>query len=81
MRAAKAAWFFLSCFHIDSSILIELYAKYRSQLISSIARLTGCHETATELAQEAYIRLLVTGNQTSIKTPETYLFRIGHQTR
>jgi RNA polymerase sigma factor (sigma-70 family) len=61
----------------DSFFLIGLYEKHRSSLISSIARLTGCRETAAELAQEAYIRLLVHDNAASISHPEAYLFRIG----
>jgi len=39
----------------DSFFLIDLYEKHRSSLISSIARLTGCRETAADLAQEASI--------------------------
>lgn len=61
----------------DSFFLIDLYEKHRSSLISSIARLTGCRETAAELAQEAYIRLLIHDNAASISHPEAYLFRIG----
>lgn len=61
----------------DSSFLIDLYEKHRSSLISSIARLTNCRETAADLAQEAYIRLLLHGSETGISHPEAYLFRIG----
>ncbi len=61
----------------DSFFLIGLYEKHRPSLISSIARLTGCRETAVDLAQEAYIRLLVHGNAAGISHPEAYLFRIG----
>jgi len=61
----------------DSFFLIDLYEKHRSSLISSIARLTGCRETAADLAQEAYIRLLVHGHEADISHPEAYLFRIG----
>ncbi|MBP6057480.1 MAG: sigma-70 family RNA polymerase sigma factor [Nitrosomonas sp.] len=61
----------------DSSFLIELYEKHRSNLVGSIARLTGCRETAADLAQEAYIRLLLRGNEAGISHPEAYLFRIG----
>lgn len=64
-------------FSIDSSTLIVLYKKYRLLLISSIAHLTGCREIAAELAQEAYIRLLVNGSHMPIIAPEAYLFRIG----
>lgn len=65
-------------FYLDSASLIDLYHKYRSQLITSIARLTGCHDTAADLAQEAYIRLLVNGSMIKITHPTAYLFRIGH---
>ncbi len=61
----------------DSPLLADLYKKYRSRLISRIARLTGCRETAADLTQDAYIRLL---GQTGLEYPSdpvAYLFRIG----
>ncbi len=72
--------YFLFCspvYLFDSFLLIDLYEKHRSSLISSIARLTGCRDTAADLAQEAYIRLLVHDNAVGISHPEAYLFRIG----
>lgn len=62
---------------LDPLFLIDLYEKHRPCLINSIARLTGCRETAAELAQEAYVRLLVQPDGTGIARPEAYLFRIG----
>jgi RNA polymerase sigma-70 factor (ECF subfamily) len=63
---------------LDPFFLVDLYKKHRSRLINSIARLIGCRETAADLAQEAYLRLLVQCNGTGIIHPEAYLFRVGH---
>jgi RNA polymerase sigma-70 factor (ECF subfamily) len=61
---------------LDPLFLVDLYRKHRSCLINSIARLVGCRETAADLAQEAYLRLLQY-NGTGIAHPEAYLFRVG----
>jgi RNA polymerase sigma-70 factor (ECF subfamily) len=63
---------------LDPFFPVDLYKKHRSRLINSIARLIGCRETAADLAQEAYLRMLVQGNETCIIHPEAYLFRVGH---
>ena len=57
--------------------LVDLYKKHHLCLINSIARLTGCRETAADLAQEAYVRLLVHRDGSGLIYPEAYLFRIG----
>lgn len=62
---------------LDPLFLVDLYEKHRSSLINSIARLIGCRETAADLAQEAYVRLLVQRNESTINHPEAYLFRVG----
>jgi RNA polymerase sigma-70 factor (ECF subfamily) len=62
---------------LDPLFLVDLYKKHRSRLINSIARLIGCRETAAELAQEAYVRLLVQRNESTLIHPEAYLFRVG----
>lgn len=62
---------------LDPLFLIDLYEKHRLRLTNSIARQIGCHETATDLAQEAYLRLLLQCDGTSIIYPEAYLFRVG----
>jgi RNA polymerase sigma-70 factor (ECF subfamily) len=62
---------------LDPLFLVDLYEKHRSSLINSIARLIGCRETAADLAQEAYVRLLVQRKGTGIIHPEAYLFRVG----
>lgn len=62
---------------LDPLFLVDLYEKHRSRLINSIVRQIGCHETATDLAQEAYLRLLLQSNGTSFIHPEAYLFRVG----
>jgi RNA polymerase sigma factor (sigma-70 family) len=62
---------------LDPLFLVDLYKKHRSSLINSIARLVGCRETAADLAQETYLRLLVHCNGTSLIHPEAYLFRVG----
>jgi RNA polymerase sigma-70 factor (ECF subfamily) len=62
---------------LDPLFLVDLYEKHRSSLINSIARLIGCRETAADLAQEAYVRLMVQRKGTGIIHPEAYLFRVG----
>lgn len=64
-------------FPLDSPLLADLYKKYRSRLISRIARLTGCRETAADLAQDAYMRLLDQTGVVCPSNPAAYLFRIG----
>ncbi|MCE7917400.1 MAG: RNA polymerase subunit sigma, partial [Nitrosomonas sp. PRO5] len=62
----------------DSPVFTALYKQYQSQLISRITRLVGCRETAADLAQEAYIRLLGHRDLSNILSLSAYLFRIGH---
>jgi len=65
-------------FPLDSTVFIHLYKDYFLRLVNSITRSVGCRETATELAQEAYIRLLIHRDLTSVSNLPTYMFRIGH---
>lgn len=63
----------------DNSVdLIALYKQYRSSLVNHITRLIGCQKTASELTQEAYVRLLVRHDLPDILNKSAYLFRIGH---
>lgn len=62
----------------DSPVFTAFYKQYQSQLISRITRLVGCRETAADLAQEAYIRLLGHRDLSNILSLSAYLFRIGH---
>lgn len=62
----------------NSVNLTALYEQYRSSLINHISRLIGCRETASELTQEAYVRLMVRHDLPDILSLSAYLFRIGH---
>jgi len=62
----------------NSVNLTALYEQYRSSLTNHITRLIGCRETASELTQEAYVRLMVRHDLPDILSLSAYLFRIGH---
>lgn len=62
----------------DFSAFTTFYQQYQSQLIRRITRLVGCRETAADLAQEAYIRLLGQRDLSNILSLSAYLFRIAH---
>ena len=57
----------------------ELYAEHSPNLIRSLTRQTGCRETARDLAQEAFERLLRTApaHLFRLERPEAYLRRIS----
>lgn len=59
-------------------LLTDFYHLYRSRLIDSLVRLTGCRETASDLAQDAYIRLLTHSDISAIINLPAYLFEVGH---
>lgn len=65
-------------FPLDSIVLARLYKDHFLHLVNSITRSVGCRETAAELAQEAYIRLLIHHNLASVTNLPNYMFRIGH---
>jgi len=58
-------------------LLADLYHDYRLRLIDSLVRLTGCRETAAELAQDAYIRLLTHPDLSVVSNLPGYLFEVG----
>lgn len=59
-------------------LLTDFYRLYRSRLVDSLVRLTGCRETASDLAQDAYIRLLTHPDISAIINLPAYLFEVGH---
>ncbi|BBL34669.1 putative RNA polymerase sigma factor FecI [Nitrosomonas stercoris] len=63
---------------LDSPSFTKLYKQYRLRLISRINRLIGCRETASDLAQEAYMRLLDNRDLSNVLNLSAYLFQIGH---
>ncbi len=63
---------------LNSSALIHLYKQYFLQLVNSLTHLVGCRETAIELAQEVYIRLLIHRDLANVANLPTYMFRVGH---
>lgn len=65
-------------FLLDDSILTDLYLTYRSRLIGSLYRLTGCRTTASDLAQDAFLRLMMHPDLPTVANLPAYLFRIGH---
>lgn len=61
----------------NTLLLTDLYHIYRLRLISSLVRLTGCRETAAELAQDAYVRLLTHPDLSVVSNLPGYLFEVG----
>lgn len=59
--------------------LAELYVQGYSRLLRSISRRLRCPETARDIAQEAFSRLLVSASRTRIQNPLGYLHRVAQQ--
>jgi RNA polymerase sigma-70 factor (ECF subfamily) len=59
--------------------LQELYRRHSAGLIRRLTRQTGCRETALELAQETFLRLLrmSPGRLAGLERPDAYLGRIS----
>jgi RNA polymerase sigma factor (sigma-70 family) len=59
--------------------LAQLYRSHSSQLVSTLARRTDCLETARDIAQESFARLLSVPRSArlGIRKPEAYLRRIS----
>jgi RNA polymerase sigma factor (sigma-70 family) len=51
-----------------------LYLEHREALAFTIYRIVGCQQTAEDITQEAYLRLL---QAQSVVHPKPYLFQIG----
>lgn len=63
-----------------SSIAVDvgdLFRDHRQSLIHSIFMIVGCPQTAEDLAQEAYLKLLQTAQSQEIHFPRPFLYQIG----
>ncbi|NJA05049.1 MULTISPECIES: RNA polymerase sigma factor [Methylomonas] len=63
-----------------SSIAVDvgdLFRDHRQSLIHSIFSIVGCPQTAEDLAQEAYLKLLQTAQSQDIHFPRPFLYQIG----
>lgn len=59
----------------------SLYTAYAPAIIRYLARLTGCYETAEDLAQETFLKVSCHGAQlAAAEKPEAWLFRIATNT-
>jgi len=62
----------------DADTLNRLYINHGDWLRGFLQRRLGCQETAAELAQDTFVRLLARGEDASqIDQPRAYLSRIG----
>ena len=57
--------------------LTELMQKHRPELLQFLAHRVDSLETAADLFQEAFIRLMNTRGKTSIDNPRAFLFRVA----
>ena len=55
--------------------LERLFHEHRRDLLAMLRHMVGCHETAADLAQEAYIRLAHVPTSHIIVSPRAFLFR------
>ena len=54
-----------------------LYLEHRDALILAIYRIVCCRQTAEDITQEAYLRLMQAIHSQSVDNPKSYLFQIG----
>ena len=55
----------------------ELYRQYGQELNGYLFRRLECAETAADLTQEAFVRLLRAGPASLVENPRAYLYRIA----
>ncbi len=55
--------------------LERLFHEHQRDLLAMLRHMVGCHETAADLAQEAYIRLAHVPTSHIIVSPRAFLFR------
>ncbi|MBK8815561.1 MAG: RNA polymerase sigma factor [Methylococcaceae bacterium] len=54
-----------------------LYLENRDALILAVYRIVSCQQTAEDITQEAYLRLMQAIHSQSVDNPKSYLFQIG----
>jgi RNA polymerase sigma factor (sigma-70 family) len=59
--------------------LAAIYLQGYSKLLRSISGRLRCPETAQDIAQEAFSRLLASASRTTIQNPVGYLYRVAEQ--
>ena len=60
-------------------ILIEtLFREHRKRLFRQIVKIVGCPETAEELVQEAFVRIVGAFRKEDVAFKEAFLYRTGH---
>ncbi|BCA56573.1 DNA-directed RNA polymerase sigma-70 factor [Nitrospira sp. KM1] len=59
------------------SDLEGFFQDYQSELLARLKRIVGCADTAADLAQETYLRLMRTPHVRDIAHPRAYLHRIA----
>ena len=57
--------------------LTDLMQKHRRELLQFLAHRVNCLETAADLFQESYLRLMNARGKTSIDNPRAFLFRVA----
>ena len=55
-----------------------LYQSHHSWLLGWLRRRAGCHDTASDLAQDVFVRLLGRSSIPPFKEPRAYLAKIAH---
>ncbi len=60
---------------VSVEALKSLFARERGTLIGRISRLVGCRDTAEDITQEAYTRLLEHAPRNSIEHPGSFVYR------
>ena len=60
-----------------SSDVQDLYRQYGQELQGYLSRRLKCAETAADLTQEAFVRLIRGGPQGLVDNPRAYLYRIA----
>lgn len=59
------------------SDLEGFFQDYRSELVAKLRRIVGCADTAADLAQETYLRVIGSPRELDIAYPRAYLHRIA----
>ena len=54
-----------------------LFIDHRKTLVRTLLRLVGCRQTAEDLAQEAFVRLLGSEKMSELRHPAPFLFQIA----
>ena len=62
----------------DSTALGRIYEQLRIPVFTVIVRIVGQRETAEDLMQELFIRLLATPPGAEVKNPRAWIFRCAH---